>query len=612
MATFTTIVRCFEYFSLSFPGRVSEMMRLRPLFLIVLSIVLFLSPFASAAQIGQPRTEDKLMLEKASKASPQETLTMLSSLIELQKNLKKQIDLNREKIRTSTSETEKQGLEGELAGLDRQLSDSSQDFERIATGVDSSLFGEKKSETFSWKDEVTTLVEPAIKEIKLLTARARQKTKLKDTIGELDNMKRTAHNAVLRLEKLYEATKDTAIKNEIKELLPEWRNTENRIRSKLELAQFELDQMRDKEVSIVKGMSKSIRNFLRVRGLYLIIAVITFGSVMILGRLFHQIVFRYLPGADLEKRPFHIRLLDLMLRVLTVVAAVVGLFFVLYQAEDWFLLSIAIIFFIGLSWTVRQTIPRLWQQARLMLNIGSVREGERLQLHGVPWKVETIHIFCQLYNPTLDVRLRLPIEDLIGLVSRSYSPEEPWFPCKKGDWVVVGDRPRARVVGLTHELVETIERGGKHYLYQTADFLAQCPINLSRNFRLQVVFGISYDHQSQVTTTIPELLRTFIEEKLEAEGYAGSCLNLLVEFNEAGASSLDLIILADFKGKVADIYSRLERAIQRWCVDAAILHNWEIPFPQVTFHWPARERMLADGFAEQSGGEKGSIVSLTP
>jgi hypothetical protein len=72
-----------------------------------------------------------------------------------------------------------------------------------------------------------------------------------------------------------------------------------------------------------------------------------------------------------------------------------------------------------------------------MLNIGSVREGERLLLEGVPWKVENIHVFCSLFNPTLGMHLRLPIEQIVGMVSRPYAPEEPWFPCKKGDWVVV-------------------------------------------------------------------------------------------------------------------------------------------------------------------------------
>lgn len=568
--------------------------------LLLLVLVIIFSPgrLVAADPAGVIPSEDLSLVKQA---SPEETLGMLTSLVELQQNLKKQLALTRQKIKTSTSDAEKERLEGELARLDRQLSDSTHDFERIATGVEIGLFVEKKTETFSWKDEIATLVEPAVKEVKMLTVRARQKTKLKDTINELSSLTPVATNAVTQLERLHKVTTDPDIKKQIKELLPEWRNTENRIRNKLELTQLELSQMQDKEGSIVEGFSKSIRDFFRVRGLYLLVALLAFGGVVLVGRLLHRLVFRYLPGVKLEKRPFHVRLLDLSLRVFTLVAGVVGLFFVLYEAEDWFLLSMAIIFFLGLFWTVRQTVPRLWQQGRLMLNIGSVREGERLLLEGVPWKVENIHVFCSLFNPTLGMHLRLPIEQIVGMVSRPYGPEEPWFPCKKGDWVVVGDRPRTKVVSLSHELVETVERGGKRYLFQTADFLGQNLVNLSRNFRLRVVFGVSYDLQAQVTTTIPTLLKTFIEKKIEEEGYGDTCLNLLVEFKEAGASSLDLLVIADFKGEVAEIYSRLERAIQRWCVDAATRYNWEIPFPQLTFHWPARDRLTVDNILDESG-----------
>jgi len=43
---------------------------------------------------------------------------------------------------------------------------------------------------------------------------------------------------------------------------------------------------------------------------------------------------------------------------------------------------------------------------------------------------------------------------------------------------------------------------------------------------------------------------------------------------------------------MAKIYSRLERFIQRCCVEACSANNWEIPFPQLTFHWPEKERLL--------------------
>ncbi len=137
---------------------------------------------------------------------------------------------------------------------------------------------------------------------------------------------------------------------------------------------------------------------------------------------------------------------------------------------------------------------------------------------------------------------------------------------------------------MSHETVELVLRGGAKKTYQTADFLGMTPLNLSVNFRLKVPFGIGYGHQKDATTTIPDLLADFIQNKIEKEGYAEELLNLRVEFAEAGASSLDLVVIADFKGSQAPIYNRLNRAIQRWCVDAASQYGWDIPFPQITVH----------------------------
>jgi hypothetical protein len=55
-----------------------------------------------------------------------------------------------------------------------------------------------------------------------------------------------------------------------------------------------------------------------------------------------------------------------------------------------------------------------------------------------------------------------------------------------------------------------------------------------------------------------------------------------VEFAVANSSSLDLVVIADFDGALGDLYNRLRRAIQRWCVDACTENGWEIPFPQMS------------------------------
>jgi small-conductance mechanosensitive channel len=173
--------------------------------------------------------------------------------------------------------------------------------------------------------------------------------------------------------------------------------------------------------------------------------------------------------------------------------------------------------------------------------------------------------------------------------------DEPWFPCVRGDWVLLSDGMRGKVTGISQELVELIERGGAHRTYPTTDFLGLSPCNLTTNFRIKETIGITYSLQKESVTTIPELLRAHIEKRIADEGYADRLLNLRVEFECANTSSLDIVVIADFDGSLADLYNRLRRAIQRWCVEACTANDWEIPFTQLTLHQANPGHVLPTG-----------------
>jgi len=145
---------------------------------------------------------------------------------------------------------------------------------------------------------------------------------------------------------------------------------------------------------------------------------------------------------------------------MTIIFSLFALIFVFYVFEDWVLLSLAIIFLMGVGWGAKNTLPWFWHQSRLMLNIGAVREGERLFYQGVPWLVKKINLFSTLENPTLGVSLRLPIEELMDKTSRPFDKKEPWFPCRRNDWVLLADGTRGCVTSLSHEMVELVQRGG--------------------------------------------------------------------------------------------------------------------------------------------------------
>ncbi|MEN8212321.1 MAG: hypothetical protein ABFR31_11435, partial [Thermodesulfobacteriota bacterium] len=511
-------------------------------------------------------------------------LKMLHSIIELKKNLSERISQKQMALVKSVSQAEKLYLKSELDKLDKSLADVDIDFERIATGVDVDLLGEKTEKPFNWQDEVVSLIEPGIMELKHITEKAREKTKLKDELSSFQDLLPIVKRANKNLQDLLLKTNDTNLKKNIKELIPEWQGIENQFQNKVEIIQLELAAMEAQDQSLVESTQTFIKNFFKNRGFFLFIAIVACIGLFLFLRFSYLFMIKFLPGYNAKYRPFHIRVMDLFSRIMIVVLILSVLIFVFYSFEDWVLLSLTIIFFLGLGWAVKHTLPKFWHQSRLMLNIGAVREGERIVLHGVPWMVKNINMFTKVENPYLDITLRLPIEKLLDKVSRPFHKTEPWFPCKRNDWVILADGTRGCVTSLSHETVELVQRGGARKVYQTADFLAQTPLNLSANFRLKIPFGISYDLQTISTNRVLDTLDSYIRDKIEQEGYETSMLNLRVEFFQAGGSSLDLIVIADFKGEMAHLYSRLSRAIQRWCVDACTENGWEIPFPQLTVH----------------------------
>ncbi len=523
---------------------------------------------------------------QGSAQNDQALLSMLNSQIDLQQSLKEQINTVTKKLKRTSAESEKINLQQDLSNLNKQLNETGLDFERLATGVNPSIFSDKQDNSFSWKAELMSLLEPTVRELKQLTAKARHKADLKDAIETYQKQVSTAQSAIDRINSLIDNAKDSQLKSYLNDLLPAWENMQQRISGKLDLAQQELDKVNASEVPLSQRSSHSIRNFFKDRGWYLLLAAVTFAGILLAFRILTRILFWMLPGARKEHMPAYVRILYVGLRIISATSAVIGFVMVLYLAEDWFLLSGAIIFFLGLAWTLRQTLPKLWKQMLLMMNMGPVREGERIIYQGVPWKVESINVFCKLHNPALGMRLRMPIETLVGLTSRHYEQNEPWFPCKVGDWVAIEGKANAKVVSATHEMVELVELGGHRTIYQTSAFLGLSPANLSTNFLIRVVFGLSYNLQAEITTTVLQILHGYLHQKFEEHGYTDDCLSLKVDFLQAGASSLDVVIFATMKGSRAPAFNYMQRDINRWCVECANINNWEIPFPQLTVHMP--------------------------
>lgn len=265
-------------------------------------------------------------------------------------------------------------------------------------------------------------------------------------------------------------------------------------------------------------------------------------------------------------------------------AALAGALLVLYSAGDWAVLGLVILGLLGLAWASKTALPLFFEQIRLLLNLGTVREGERVIYEGLPYRVARLSLGVLLVNPELKGGLRrLMLRDMTGLRSRTTRDGEVWFPTSEGDWVLRDDRP-AKVVEQTPERVLLQCLGGSSLSVPSTDFLADPGERLSGGFRIARRFGIDYAHQAESTTEVPRRLRAHLLENLEGLVDKRLLKQLKVEFLEAGASSLDYALLADFEGEAAPRYKELSRALQRFAVDACNAEGWGIPFSQVTVH----------------------------
>ncbi|WP_320170541.1 hypothetical protein [Maridesulfovibrio sp.] len=549
--------------------------------LLVLSAMLQAGNCCAAAEKSTEADKNKAEIQSTAPAQA-ETLV---NLLRYKSELDTQIRIARNKLKSSSHLVDKETLEEEIKEMQAQLTHVEHNFVKVATGLDISVFNEEEQHDFVWQEEIETLVRPLLQELKEMTKRPRLIERLKSRVAYFESKLPRADEAVTNIDTLIETSDSPILKAELQKLRENFVKRRADISNQRDVARFELNELMKDDQSFFESTKKIMAVFFKSRGKNILIAMLAFAGVFLLFRLIDRGIKKLHPSFMTRERPFYIRLIEVLLLFLTVIAATSASLFTLYISGDWFLLSIAIIFIIGALWTAREGFTRYYEQVKLILNLGSAREGERITYNGVPWMVESLQLFCKIKNPALSPsRIRLPIAELAEVNSRPLGNNEPWFPCNAGDWVILADGVRGKVISQSPDTVELIQRGGAYVTYQTTDFLGLTPKNLSRNFRLKSVFGVDYALQENSTAAIPAQAKEFISGRLVEEGYGKHLLNLNVEFESAAASSLNMVIIADFSGEVAELYGRLERALQRYSVEACTKYGWNIPFNQLVVH----------------------------
>ncbi|MCW7752845.1 hypothetical protein OOT00_02480 [Desulfobotulus sp. H1] len=522
---------------------------------------------------------------------PPSALDTLNDLRLSMEAMKRDINAKEEEYETAVIEERRQAIRSELRYL-MTLKDAYQrEFESIATGMEVESTSHEPLKPFRIEEEIMEVLRPLVEGMKQMTSRPRELERLRKDIAFYEtNLPRIRH-AIAKIENFMEINDNLELHHHLADLMLGWQEREKEALRQIRRLSFQLDQKTDPKEPILISMQKSTVNFVKTRGRNLFLAFSAFIGTFLLLRLAY---WKWSHRQKQSPPPFYHRLLQVVFHSTTAIVSISAALLLLYAFGDWMLLSIALLLLIALAWSARNGMAQFWEQGKLILNMGTLREGERVIHRGLPWKVQKLGLQGILINPELEGgMLRIPLKHLVGMQSRPFMETEPWFPCRKNDILLFADGTIAKVILQTPEQVVGELEGGIRKTWPSVEFLSLSPHNLStKSFCVQAILRLDYRHKADVTGAIPDILRLHMQTGVAKAGFEPCLQRINVELMETGESSLNIRIFTVFSSEAAEDYLALQRLLHQLSIEAGNRFNWTIPFPQLTIHRP-QDKIIA-------------------
>jgi len=490
-----------------------------------------------------------------------------------------------QELTQAASEDAKQEIQKRIDAERERIQKLRDSFRDIVGGSEAAEYEGEPAAGSGIQEQISELVQPVLSEIRDATAKPRELDALRKSLEKSLERQRKGESVLQRIDALIGNTKDQVLLAELSTTRSLWAGRQAEAVSQIAVSTMQIeDRTRDRR-SLWDTLSTGLSRFFRSRGMNLLIAVLAGVFGFLATRKIYSWIRQVSPVHKREKGNFTSRLSDVLAMAVAVFVALAAVMVAFYSRGDWLLLTLVVIFLIGVAWAGKTALPPYLEQIRMILNLGSVREGERVIYQGLPWKVSALGFFTTFTNPNLEGGLmRIPIRDVMGMISRPLTPREVWFPTETDDWVLLSDGTYGKTITQTPDQVVILKLGGSMKTYPTADFLQLSPENLSHGFRLSVTFGIDYRHQAECTASIPAVFNEAITASLLHTYGRDAVRSIQTEFASASPSSLDYTVLADFDGSVSHRHAALQRKIQSICVDVCNENGWVIPFAQITLH----------------------------
>ncbi len=553
-------------------------------------IILILLPVLCYAAPKQSPTATVTPVKEVNDQSRKQLLTRLDAIQKRIDFLNNEIISINQKIDDASAVGIQEELIKELTTLQDELKEARDRFISTAAEVELQLevpvVVEKKA---TLSEEFRDILSPLLASIRKLSERPREIQDLKEQKAELEFRLNKLIRAEENIRELLQTKLPPNVKKTLKTSLNRLQADYQELEIRLDSISRRLDERLKAKESLWEKFVGFIKGFLSTAGRDLLLSLILFIATIWLllsfrKRLFRSKYFRH------ELVEFLQRPLFTLYGILAFIVAMILAIILLYLLNYWILVTIIILLLTSTLWSLKQYAPRFVEEIRLIFNLGPVREGQRLIWQGIPWQVIKVGYYTTLRNELLQGRtVRVTAHEILKLHSRIYAPNEPWFPCRRGDWILLKDGTYGQVDLQTPEQVILRLAGGSRKFYRSAEFITSEPQNLSDGFFLSLIFGLDYGVQKNICEKIPRIFTEKLKSKL-ASYFDDKHLmikNFEVTFHSAGESSLNLWVKGSCHGNLAHKYLVLPKQFNHAMVEICNEEGLTIPFNQLTVHMPS-------------------------
>ncbi|MCI5150241.1 MAG: hypothetical protein D3916_12785, partial [Candidatus Electrothrix sp. MAN1_4] len=507
--------------------------------------------------------------------------SIITSLDEVSKAIKK---AERELKRTK-NESDKEMLASQIEKLVKRKEDLQTNFTINVTGMDPTELSATEKKEINMEEEFRKIFSPLVLSLQSITETSRKIEDLRSVIGYCEQQLSKVRYGLEEINALLEDVLNDDVKKKLINEKEFWEQKEKELATKLEIAKQQVIELQNNKYTPLDMLNNFFETIFSQRGINIFFAFVVFLAIFFIMFFVRQLFLLVNPFDRIPSLNFLSGTINVMLYLLTFIVAFLSTIIYLYMVGEIIslILVLMLLFVIGLA--MKEALPNFIGQIRLLLGYGSVRRGERVIYNGIPWLVQSIGIFSELKNPFFaNGNLRLPIDDLLKMRSRSYHTNDPWFPTRQGDWVIMSDETYGQIIFQSQDIIQ-IKMGGAYRSYTPSDFLQQHPVNLSMNlFTVVKMLYLDIRHGEIAITEVSTTIRSLLKKAVEQQKFGKHLKDIVVELHDIESSSLKIGTRICFSGKAASEYREIGWLVQQTTLDACNKHGWQIASQQVTVH----------------------------